>query len=94
MWGLILVTGVFAFGAWAIYAMYAGVVWTWAGIGSLSVGGVAGFVVDAYSATSSWLYRGLAFQSWGGLLLLVGILAFIVVMIVNLVMTRGRTMVR
>lgn len=91
---IVLVVLAFGFAGWMIYAAYTGALATWGGLGSLTGGSVTGLLVDGYAGLSDWTMRGLTLTSWGGLLLAVGLAAFIIVMIVNLAASRGRTLVR
>jgi hypothetical protein len=77
-----------------LYSAAFGAVWT---IRGLTIGGTAGigsYLVNGYTGMYAWLERGYAGDSWGGLLLLVGLLMISSVLLLNLAMTSGRTAVQ
>jgi hypothetical protein len=83
------ISGIFLYSAWA------GVAWTIRGItiGGAS-GGVASSLVSGYTGMYVWLERGYNMESYGGLLLLIGLVCFCVVLVMNLILTGGRVAVQ
>ena len=78
-----------------VYATWATATWT---VGRITIGAGAGAIGSTYCAgltgLYTWLERGLNGESYGGLVLLLGMCCICLVMFVNIVSTGGRTAVR
>jgi len=95
MIGLILLLGFGAVSGAFLYSAWAGVSWTYRGITvGGSTGGIGSYLVAGYTNMYVWLEKGWNLESWGGLLLLIGMLAFSFVLVANLILTKGHTAVR
>jgi len=83
------VTGVFVYATWATAS------WT---IGRITIGAGAGAIGSTYCAGLSgvyvWLERGLSGESYGGMMLLIGLCCVVLVMLVNVLSSGGRTAVQ
>lgn len=67
-------------------------VWHWLTIGAVS--GFAASVVQSYTQLFDWISLGLTGVNTAATLFVLGMVAMIVVMIYNLIVTRGKTAVR
>lgn len=82
------VAGVFLYSAWI------GAGWTLGGFAIAGTGGIGSSLVSGYTGMYVWLERGYSGESYAGLVLLIGLCAFVLVMLMNMALSGGKTAVQ
>lgn len=77
-----------------MYSAYTGAVLTVRGVTIGGTTGVGSTLVNGYTGMYVWLERGYTGESIGGLVLLIGVVAFSAVLLLNLLWTGGKTAVQ